>query len=41
MEADMDQVVSRLDPPVGGGAVYPPALAADHFRERSAAATVG
>ncbi|MEP9383144.1 isopenicillin N synthase family dioxygenase [Nocardioides cheoyonin] len=40
MEADMDQVVRPLDPPIGGGAVYAPVLAADYFRERAAAATV-
>lgn len=40
MEADMDQVVSPLPPPVGGGADYAPVLAADFYTERSNAATV-
>lgn len=40
MEADMDQLVSPLEPPIGGGASYEPVLAADFYTERSNAATV-
>lgn len=41
MEADMDQIVTPLAPPIGGGADYPPVLTSDYFRERTLAATVG
>lgn len=39
MEADMDQVVTPLEPPIGGGATYPPVLTSDYFRERTLAAS--
>ena len=41
MEADFDTVVSPLPAPIGRRHDYPPVVAADFFRERSNAATVG
>ncbi|RLV51210.1 isopenicillin N synthase family oxygenase [Nocardioides mangrovicus] len=40
-EADMDQLIAPLPPPVGGSAEYEPVVAADYLAERTRAAAVG